>query len=761
VKNKSDELKLYGDFRLTEDNCDIEPINRPRAIQGHGHMLVFDEKDQDHLMAMSEGVPGLLGMSADDLWQLPVQQWMPGTMYKVYTEMQTPGNWDSVDPIPFDLAGEPVNLIRHIHAGKRFLEIEPRADQDTPELSTFRAIRIVTEPLYLVHDLNDLYQEFTRQYKKVTGYDRVMVYQFDKDHHGHVVGEACESHLESFLGLHYPATDIPKMARDLFLLNKSRIITDVDMSNDWLYFNPGIKESVNHLDLTYTQLRATSPIHIEYLKNMGVGASFTLAIVIESKLWGLIACHHYGPHFLSYEMRKTGELIASFFAQRIVEITQGQYHEKARHYLDKEVSFLSAINISTDLSVQLIDTKPDLTALCEADGCAVITQNAGMYTAGASPGRETLIRIRNWLVDEDYNDVFHTDHLVKELPADITIPAEIGGMLSISISTWDKTFLMWFRKSQQYVSHWGGDPGKPYEIDYLGNGEIRLSPRKSFEKWKEQVDTRSTPWDKIALDMAKHVREGLLKKEVERQAERAKVIRHDYEQLTYIASHDLQEPLRTVTNYLDLLAEELEAGNHENFKYYMQRTNMATSRMKNLIQDMLEYSRLGRGGEPEWIPVNEILGEIRDDMELLITETNTMFDVGKLPAVKGNRTELRQLLQNIITNAIKYRKPEEAPLVRIRAEHTGHYWTFSIEDNGIGIDESYFDRIFLLFQRLHSKDTYSGTGIGLAHCKRVIDALEGKIWVTSKVGKGSTFWFSLHESIVNNNNEKITTDTTH
>ncbi len=753
-------LSLYSNFKLTAENCGREPINRPRAIQGYGHMLVFDEKNPGYLSVMSEEVPGLLGKEEKELWQTEVKHWMPPAMLSVYNKMSTSNNWDSIDPIPLELDGKPLHMIRHSHGGMCFIEIEPRGENDGTELSTFRAIRVVTEPLRRVEQLDELYNELARQYKKVTGYDRVMVYQFDKDYHGHVVGEAREDHLEPFLGLHYPATDIPKVARDLFLNNRSRIITDVNLENHWLKAHPNTNEINSQLDLTYTQLRATSPVHIEYLKNMGVGASFTLAIVIENDLWGLIACHHYGPKFLSYEMRKTGELIADALAQRIVEISQNQYHSAVRRYFEKEVEFLSSIHISRDIGVQLVDEKYDFTALCDADGCAVIT-NVGTYTIGATPSGASLTGVKDWLVKEGQKDVYSTDHLLKDLPDTIGIPREIGGMLSMSISAWDESFVMWFRKAQRNVFYWGGDPNQPYEVDHLENGETRLSPRKSFEKWKEQVDTKSIPWDQISLDIARHLREGLLKKEVDRLAERAKLVKNDYEQLIYVASHDLQEPLRTVTNYLGLLASELETGNKKNFKLYMQRTNMATSRMSLLIKDMLEYSQIGKDSHTDWVATHELVREIMEDLELLLDETKAILDFGELPKIKSNRTELKQLFQNLISNAVKYAKKEIPPVIRIRAEHVGNYWTFALEDNGIGIEGIYLERIFLLFQRLHGKDEYSGTGIGLAHCKRIIDSLGGRIWVTSKLGKGSTFWFSLHESIVKKYDDKTPTDLTH
>ena len=537
------------------------------------------------------------------------------------------------------------------------------------------------------------------------------------------------------------------MARDLFLLNRSRIIPNIYQENRWLQFNPDIGDRAKTLDLTYTQLRATSPIHVEYLQNMGVTATLTLSVVIENELWGLIACHHYSPKFVPYEIRKTGELIANTFAQRIVEINKREYNKKADYFRELEVDFLTTIGINSDISLQLLDSKYDLKELCNADGYAVIAEDMDIRSDGIVPNDDTLVEVKNWLQSSKLTRFFTTDHLAEQVPH-LKIPGEVGGMVAICINPNEESFILWFKKSQIHSYSWGGDPNQPYEVDHLQNGQIRLSPRKSFEKWEEQVQTKSNPWDKIELDMAERIREGLLKKEVERKVMRSKSMEEDFEQLTFVASHDLQEPLRTVTNYLELLSEEADQDEQSSFKKYLAETNLAADRMKLLVRGILDYSRLGQDNKAEWISIQEVLDGLMIDMKMQISESEADIYYDNLPSIKGDLIEIRQLFQNLISNAIKYRKKTDTPQVHIQAKKLGNRWNFSVRDNGIGIEAKYHDKIFQLFKRLHGIHEYSGTGIGLAQCKKIMDGMDGKIWVSSEVGIGSTFSFSLHESII-------------
>jgi PAS domain S-box-containing protein len=217
----------------------------------------------------------------------------------------------------------------------------------------------------------------------------------------------------------------------------------------------------------------------------------------------------------------------------------------------------------------------------------------------------------------------------------------------------------------------------------------------------------------------------------------------ELEQFVYIASHDLQEPLLTISNFIHLLQAEYGHLHNEDGNMYMGFIEQAAERMRFLIKDLLDYSRIGKVRETEQVDVNELLKHIIDDLDNRIAITGSQIQYGHLPTVKAYRTEFRQLFQNLISNAIKFSKKNEAPVISINAEAHSNGWKFTVQDNGIGIEAKHCEKIFLIFQRLHNRDDYPGTGIGLANCKKIVAMHNGNIGVESVPGVGSTFWFTL------------------
>jgi signal transduction histidine kinase len=213
-------------------------------------------------------------------------------------------------------------------------------------------------------------------------------------------------------------------------------------------------------------------------------------------------------------------------------------------------------------------------------------------------------------------------------------------------------------------------------------------------------------------------------------------------QFAYITSHDLQEPLRTITNYTDLFQEDYRGKLGDEGDKYLNSINKATVRMSNLIKDILEYSRIGKNKVFESVDCNKIVNDVLHDLETAIQESNAVINVGKLPVINGY-SELRSLFQNLISNAIKYRKKDQQLVIDIGASKGEDEWNFWVKDNGIGIENIYFERIFTIFQKLHSQKEYPGTGIGLANCKKIVELHGGKIWVSSEPNIGSTFYFTI------------------
>ena len=211
----------------------------------------------------------------------------------------------------------------------------------------------------------------------------------------------------------------------------------------------------------------------------------------------------------------------------------------------------------------------------------------------------------------------------------------------------------------------------------------------------------------------------------------------------YVASHDLQEPLRTVSNYLEIFQEDFPERLDGEATMYFNFINSAVERMRNLISGLLSFSRIGTSGKVEDIDLNQTLSKIKDDFSSLIEEKEILIESDVLPVVTGHRIEIKQLFQNLISNAIKFTKPEVAPHIKISCDSTDNYYNFHITDNGIGVPDKDFTKIFDMFSRLHSAKVYEGQGIGLAFCKKIVELHHGNIWVTSKFGEGTTFHFTL------------------
>jgi len=217
----------------------------------------------------------------------------------------------------------------------------------------------------------------------------------------------------------------------------------------------------------------------------------------------------------------------------------------------------------------------------------------------------------------------------------------------------------------------------------------------------------------------------------------------ELDQFAYVASHDLQEPLKTVCSFTEFLASDYGEHFDDIGKKSMQFITEATGRMQQLIKGLLDYSRIGRDRTLNVVDCNQIINDIKSDLSSYIKESKASFKIGKLPKVKGYETELRLLFQNLITNGIKFRRKDVIPEITITAENKNNQWVFAVKDNGIGIEDKYQERIFIIFQRLHERSKYAGTGIGLAHCQKIAELHGGKVWLESKVNEGSTFYFSI------------------
>ncbi len=484
-------------------NCDREPIHILGAIQPIGFLVALSP---DWTIArVSANAGDFLGENGADLIGRSLSEILPAsTIHALRNRVAMLRGADAVERLyscPIRAGGEPFDIAIHLSGNQIVIEGEP-GSQETGDASG--TVRSMIARLDQVATLEDFLNEGARQVRALTGYDRVMVYRFAPDDSGEVAAESCKRGIGSFLGLHYPATDIPVQARALYKRNLLRIIADVEAAP--VPIVPQLDEKAQPLDLSLSVLRAVSPIHIEYLKNMGVGASMSISIVVEGKLWGLFACHHYSPRVIPFERRSVAELFAQMFAMRLESRERQLVVEFERRARDISDQLLGAV-----ASDETLLNDPDwlseiLTHAIPADGVGVWI-NGNHAFSGTTPDVEQFGRIIKALNGVAGGKVFATDRIASIVPGAEAFADTAAGMLAIPISRAPRDYVVLFRSELIRSVRWGGDPHKP--VEYGPNGP-RLTPRESFEEWKETVVDRSRPFTNSELRVAETLRATLI-----------------------------------------------------------------------------------------------------------------------------------------------------------------------------------------------------------------------------------------------------------
>lgn len=727
-----------------------QPIHICGQIQPHGVLFVLEEPELK-ILQVSSNISTVFGISPENMLQRNLEELLDPFQVERIKAGLSNENLEFINPIKvwarkkgddylvFD------GVFHRNQDGFLIFELEPAISQESiPFLSFYHLARASINQLEKTSNLRDFCQIIVEEVRKVTGFDRVMLYKFDDDGHGAVIAEEKLESLESYLGLHYPETDIPKPARKLFSSNWIRLIPDTN-SQPVAIFPANNQVSQRPLDLTFSILRSASPCHIEYLHNMGVGASLTISLIKEQKLWGLIACHHVSPKYVSYELRKACEFLGKVIFSEISareETEDYDYRMKLTYIQSALIEYMSQEENFID---GLVKHQPNLLELTSAQGAAVCF-GSNCTVIGETPREEDLNFLVQWLKNNINEEVFYTDSLPRIYPDAERFKNVASGLLAIPISK--KNYVLWFRPEVIQTVNWGGDPSKAFETTH-SEGIVRLSPRKSFELWKETVRLTSLPWKQVEIKAALELRKAIINI-VLRQADELAQLAQDLERsnaelkkFAYVASHDLQEPLNQVANYVQLLEMRYQDQLDEDAKDFINFAVEGVSVMQTLIDDVLAYSRVDvQGIEFELTEVETALNRALANLRGRICESRAVITHEELPTVMADSTQLMQLFQNLIGNAIKFRS-SQPPEIHVGASRLEDAWLFSVRDNGIGIEPQFSDRIFVIFQRLHTRDEYPGTGMGLAICKKIVECHRGRIWVESQLGQGATFYFTI------------------
>jgi len=532
--------------------CDREPIHVLGAIQPFGFLLAVSA---DWIVTRaSANVADPLGRAAEDLLGLPLDAILDGeAIHLLRGHLQTlrgPDAFDRVFGVNLIPGRPPFDVALHVSGGSIVIEAEPCA---TEHLSAGNLVRSMVARLQHTADFEPLCREAARQMRALIGFDRVMVYRFAPDGSGEVIAEAVRSGLDRYLGLHYPASDIPKQARALYERNWLRIIADVDAPA--IPVVPPRDPTGEPLDLSLSTLRTVSPIHLEYLRNMGVAASLSVSIMRGGRLWGLFACHHTEPRHISLERRTAAELFGQMFSwileSREREVVAAQ-EALSRETHNRLMSAMASGGTGLD---GLSDFAEELSGIVACDGLGLWV-NGAITLQGMTPTREEFTGLVRFLNRTAASRIYAVDEIGRfhEPARDFTERA--AGMLAVPVSRTPRDFLVFFRKEVARTVTWAGNPEKPANP---GPNGVRLSPRKSFEAWQEVVRGRSLPWSEAEARTAEALRVTLLEV-ILRLSDSAERERKEAQERQELLIAELNHRVRNILNLIRGVVTQSRAG---------------------------------------------------------------------------------------------------------------------------------------------------------------------------------------------------------
>ena len=476
-------LPAFGQADLS--NCEREQIQLPGSIQPHGALLVVREPDFVVIQSSANAsdflrlTSGVIGRKLEQI---------PGDLCRrIRPHLSEP-----LHAIPIAVrcqVGAPPRqydcLLHRPPEGGLIIELEPAG----PPVDLSRYVENAVQTIAGASSLQLLCDETAGIFEDLTGYDRVMVYRFDEEGHGEVFSEQRRPDLEAYLGNRYPASDIPQIARRLYERNRVRLLVDVGYVPSPL--TPRLSPlSGRDLDMSLCSLRSHSPIHVQYLKNMGVCATLVVSLMVGGRLWGLIACHHYVPRFVHFEIRSVCELLAEAIGTRISALEsfiQAQSELTVRRI---EQRMIEAISRDGDWRAALFDGAQSLLQPVGASGAAMV-YDGQVFSAGEVPGTQEIRAIAGWLDQKPPEPVMATASLGLEEEEFTSIIGVASGVAAVPLSSSRGEYLLWFRPERVRTVTWGGDP---YKAVIIGNDPSELSPRRSFAQWHQLVEGTSDPW---------------------------------------------------------------------------------------------------------------------------------------------------------------------------------------------------------------------------------------------------------------------------
>ncbi|MEH1885014.1 MAG: response regulator [Nostoc sp.] len=766
--------------------CSDESVYAPGHIQPHG-ILVMLQEPQLTILQISENAEQFFGISAEALLGKPLRRLFSRAQVQRLAGYLTEDNLELGNPFKlktrrkvaqtdWQRKNQTFRGVMHRMGDGLILELEPqRSIKSTHSIQFYRRLQAAIANLRNATNVTNLAQILAKEVKAMTGFDRVMIYRFEADDSGVVIAQEKQTHLETYLGLHYLAIDVSAPAHKLFYRNRMRFIPDVN-------YTPVSLIPTNHpltdapLDLSNSLLRGVSPCHVEYLQNMGVAGSMTISLLDDKHLWGLIACHHYSPKLVDYETRKACDFLGQFASIELVHQQERElqiYRTQVKTIQDElQQKLLQNANLLEQVfsrnSSQLLD-------LVHAQGAAILL-DGHLILVGQTPSDTQVQQLVTWLVQHNEERVFATDSLSRLYPQAKAFKDRASGILAISIlfnHAKQKSYhILWFRSEQIQTVNWAGNPQDAVTINEIG--EMQLCPRKSFEVWKETVRETSLPWEVAELEAASEMRNTLMlvvlefsQTALEQAAEQAAIANRAKSQFLAKMSHELRTPLNAILGFTQLMNRS-DAIPSE-FQEHLGIISRSGEHLLTLINDVLEMSKIEAGQlqlTENCFDLHQLIHSIIDMVALKALEKRIDLIAEQHPSVPryvyGDESKLRQILLNLLTNAIKFTTTGSVTL-RLqafvnslnskqrsssdsKAIITLH---LEVEDTGCGIAQSDIENVFEAFMQTEEGRHAKGTGLGLSISRQFARLMGGDITVQSTLSQESTFICEVLLSLVN------------
>lgn len=658
-------------------DCDREPIHIPGSIQPHGLLLVVERNSLSLAYAAGEaeavlGRDDWLGASlgallGDDLAG-PVARLADSSAVGGYI-----GLFTGPDGRCWDVAAHP-------SADHILVELEPCAPEAPPAAVVLGSLEAAGRAFERASALRGLCERAAEEFARITGYDRVMIYRFLDDDAGVVVAEHVAEGMSGFLNHHFPSSDIPRQARALYVRNLVRVIPDVAYVPAPL--RPAWAEPAP-LDMSDCALRSVSPIHMQYLRNMGVGASASISIVKDGLLWGLVACHHSGPRQLTYHVRSACRALAGGLARQIKAKEEAETYRERIRLRGFEDDILRGLSPDHSLDDGLNEAIPELRRMFDADGAAVF-RGGRLTLDGECPPESVVREMVGWLIDQAAVETFHSDRWGETDPRARPYQSLASGVLALTLSADEPFVLIWFRAERLQVVNWAGNPHKP-AADEAG----ALTPRASFEAWADTVVGRARPWTAAELETAGRLRAALQEIRHNRRlrdlngrlsetlADReALLAQKDF--LIREVNHRIQNSLQLVSSFLGLQGRASQSDEVQASLEEAQRRLQAVA---------LVHRRLYRADQVETIDLARYLEELVADMASSMGSEwagQITTSLAPITVATDRAVTIGLVLTELVINANKYAYEGRPGPIEIALEQHRGSFRLIVADSGKG-----------------------------------------------------------------------------